>query len=234
MKSFSLAMLVTGLAICGCGKREEPVAPPPPPAPSPVRESRTILPPSSTTRPEPVKPATRPATPLPPDILEKYRKAANDNDERARLIDEVAMNSLDGGDAAQTVKVYGGMLQAEQTPELKVSILDELGMLEFPAALSPIMSVLSSNPPDEVRDAATSAAESVLSALSFQQDKGAVDQVIQLLDAKYPSQLRESAINALEDLADKRAVTALQRLLNDPDEAVRTAAQSAIDSLQEK
>ncbi len=171
---------------------------------------------------------------MPANLLQQYQQHWNDPDERAQLIDAVALHALESEDKLGAVRHFSEMLRLETTPELKVTLLDELGTLENAAALEPILRHLQASEPEEVRDAATAAAEAILTSFAFADEKPQVEQITPLLDAQYPATLREAAITALEDIEDKRAIPHLQRLRQDPDEAVRAAAEASIEWLQQQ
>ncbi|MDW8345263.1 MAG: HEAT repeat domain-containing protein, partial [Verrucomicrobiae bacterium] len=225
------------VALVGCGKQDSPPAPSPA-APTPATPQPRAAPPPlpmdelvTVTSPDPNhdhKPAADSAN----EILRRYQSHWNDPDERGRLIDSVALQAMETGDKKQAIQLFTEMLRVETAPELKMTLLDELGSTEHPAALAPILARLSPNEPEEVREAALTAAETLVSMLGFEKNTDAFEPVVALLDPRYPTSLRELAISTLEDLEDKRAIPHLQRLLSDPDEVVRTAAREAIDWLQ--
>lgn len=235
--------IVTGLllVVCltGCGQRDrspEPPPVPPPTRPSAPRPAPPPLPPTDAPRAQSQPPST-PATDenlTPNEIMRQYLAHWNDTEERARLIDVVAIRALETGNQTEAVRLFTEMLKVETAPELKMTLLDELGSSELPAALPAILSRISPAEPEEVRESAMAAAEMLLSMLGLEKKPDAFEPVVGLLDPKYPAALRELAITTLEDLEDKRAIPHLQRLLTDPDENVRAAAQAAIEWLQQE
>lgn len=232
-----IAIFLIG-CLTGCGKREPPTdtaAPTPPPPTSNARISSSPPPSDQPTsaRVEPNR-ADAPPGEFSDTILRDYHSHWNNPDERARLIDAVAVQALETGNKAEAVRLFTEMLKVETSPELKMTLLDELATSEHPSALAPILERLSPNEPEEVRDAALAAAETLVSMLGFEKNKDAFEPILKLLDTRYPSSLRELAISTLEDLEDKRAIPYLQRLLHDPDENVRAAAQAAIEWLQQE
>lgn len=235
-KLFFTSLLIVGLV--GCGKQDiQPASPPAPPPPA-TPQVRATPPPLPTDQPVAVAPTTPAHNPPSADdsaneILRRYQSHWNDPDERARLIDSVALQAMETGNKTEAVRLFTEMLRVETSTELKMTLLDELGSSEHPAALPPILARLSPNEPEEVREAALNAAAALVSMLGFEKNKNAFEPLVALLDPRYPPSLRELAISTLEDLEDKRAIPYLQRLLADPDENVRTAAQGAIEWLQQ-
>ncbi len=226
-------LLGVALAV-GCGRGTDPVGSDAPPPPKPTRrEAPAALrddPPSpdNPRLPQPTQAA------LPPNLLQQYQQHWNNPEERARLIDLVAIHALESDDKQSAVRTFGDMLRVETTPDLKVALLDELATLETAAALEPILRHLQAGEPEDVREAATAAAEATLTSFAFAETKPSLEQLSPLLDARYPASVREAAIAALQDLDDKRAIPHLQRLLQDPDETVRAAAEAGIEWLQQQ
>ncbi|MCS7048884.1 MAG: HEAT repeat domain-containing protein [Verrucomicrobiae bacterium] len=234
-KFFFTVLVVIGLV--GCGKKDTPPASPPTTPPPAAPKSRVAPPPLPMDEPVAVPPSAPAHAAASPnisatEILQRYQSHWNDPDERGRLIDAVALHAMETDNKMQAIRLFTEMLRVETSPELKMTLLDELGSSEHPAALAPILARLSPNEPEEVREAALNAAETLVSMLGFEKNKDAFEPVVALLDPRYPTSLRELAISTLEDLEDKRAIPHLQRLLSDPDEVVRTAAREAIDWLQ--
>jgi HEAT repeats len=74
----------------------------------------------------------------------------------------------------------------------------------------------------------------ILNELGNLEDPSAYDQVVAGLDQHQPDEVHTAAIEALDSLGDKRAIPLIQPFLTDRDEDVRTAAQSATDSLNDQ
>ena len=71
----------------------------------------------------------------------------------------------------------------------------------------------------------------ILDELAALDPPSLLEQVMSALLPDQPPEVRDEAVSILQDLGDKRAIPALQTLLNDPDEDLREEAQEAIKSL---
>ncbi len=156
-----------------------------------------------------------------------------DEQQRLAAVSTVGDKGADKAAAAATAKKLADMLRVESSPQVKTAILDELGNLEQPAALTPVLSTFDTSQPDEVKQSAIDAAESLLSDIASSGNPNALNSITSALDTRYPTEVRQAAISALEDLEDQRALPYLQKLLTDSDPDVRQQASDAIDWLKE-
>jgi HEAT repeat protein len=115
-----------------------------------------------------------------------------DRTQRSAIATEMRKLADAGVPKPQIASALGDLFQDENSAEVKVDILNEMGNLEDPSAYNQIVAGLDQHQPDEVHAA---------------------------------------ALEELDSLGDKRAIPLIQPFLTDRDEDVRTAAQSAIDSL---
>lgn len=238
MNRFLFVCLITALIGAGCGPKEEEgtsTSTSPTTAPAPVTPPAMPPPPTTpTTAPQPrVKPLRPPRTESLAQLVQQYQSLAGQVQARTDLIQDVANAAGTTAPADQVAEALGKMFQMETDQNLKIELLDELGLLEHPSALVPILGAINPGQAAEVQESAIEAADTLLSDLAFTEDPAMFEPILKATDARYPVAVRVSAISALEDLEDQRAIPVLKGFLNDHNPEVREAAQDAIDWLEE-
>ena len=239
MKRWLILSAVVALISNGCSQRETespaPVTTTPPAKHQPdtaVSAAPALPAESPAKKPKPV--ANRPVRTEPlANLLGQYQARTGQKDERSELISDVAAMAGQTAKPEEVAATLGKMFKMETDPALKNEILDELGSVDTPAGLAPLLSALNAGQPSEVQQAAADAAESLLRDLAFSEDPGVLQQVAPALNAQYPSSVRLAAISTLEDLENKAAIPLLQPLVNDQDPEVSKAAADAIEWLKE-
>jgi HEAT repeat protein len=114
---------------------------------------------------------------------------------------------------------------AEPSEESRSAAAWLLGFVAEAASPDALLAVLD-DPSPHVRAAAAG------SLSSFPNISGVADALIRLLGADVDEQVRVSAASALGYLGDKRALPALRRAFEDPEERVRTFASYAVSKLE--
>jgi HEAT repeat protein len=167
------------------------------------------------------------------NLVQQYQSLAGKTDARSLLISDIAAMSGETAKPEEVADALGRMFNMETNTDLKTEIVDELGDLETPAAMQPLLAALNPGQPPEIQEAVADAVDTLLTDLSFSEQPGMVQHIAKALDPKYPSVVRQAAVSALEDTDDKAAIPLLQPYLNDTDAEVRQAAKDAIEWLED-
>jgi uncharacterized protein (UPF0147 family) len=255
MRSTALAALLwlAAAGLCGCGNRggsntSRPAEEEPPPVkPTALARKSPGLPPPpnlpAATGPDAVArtvtagiPATNAtASAAGPaslgDTLARFQ--ALNIEARVALVEQVADLADTDEKKVRATGILAEMAARETDEKVKLAIIDELERLEHPAVVGSLLRLLDSAQPETVRQSASDSLEYVLSEIATSRHPQAFATLITALDPRWPANIREAAIVAFEDLEDKRAIPVLEKLLNDPNEDVRVAAQDAIDLLKD-
>lgn len=214
LKLIFTALVVVGLTVAGCSKKEsETPTPPSTPAHVEKAEPPAPTPPAPTPPSEPGTTTSSAPLPVPAPVPPPATLPAEPEETPAQLAAQVQ----------QLESTY------HNTPDFqkRVELIYDLSSVESPATIEAMSHLFANEPDPELKVELINS----LSDIDGENDKK-LTILTSALRPDQPKDVRSEAIDAIVDTEDKRGVQILQGLLHDPDEDIRESAQDGIEQLQ--
>ncbi len=174
---------------------------------------------------------------VPAEIRQRIRMLLFDDDSRVRQSAATLESALAD---EKTTDLLLGRLRAEQSPEVRVSLLKALGRLKSPKALPALLVEIRSQDDDEATAAAAEALRRIATEAPLNSDDRRqagltlIDRYQRSVRQKNATSLRESLLTAMGAVGGPDAETVLTEALRDPAAVVRLAGVDGLAHLGAK